>query len=55
MPSFDTKTMILDKMVKSQGVGEEEHDFIIDAPMNHYGVTLRHEGIDISCFISLTP
>ena len=57
MPSFDTKTMILDKRVKSQGVSEEEHDFIIDAPMNHYGVTLRHEGIDISksCFNSLTP
>ena len=57
LPSFYTLTMILDKRVKSQGVSEEEHDFIIAAPMNHYGVSLRHEGIDISksCFISLTP
>ena len=31
--------MILNKRVKSQGVGEEEHDFIIGTPMNHYGAT----------------
>ena len=31
--------MILDKSVKSQGVHEEEHDFKIGTPMNHYGVT----------------
>ena len=31
--------MILDKKVKSQGVGEEKHDFIIGTPsyeVNHY-------------------
>ena len=31
--------MILDKSVKSQGVREEEHDFIIGTPINHYGAT----------------
>ena len=29
----DTITMILNKMVKTQGVSEEEHDFIIGTPM----------------------
>ena len=51
-------TMILYKRVKSQGVSDEEHDFIIGTPMNHYGAThILHEGIDISksCFFSLTP
>ena len=49
--------MILGKRVKNQGVSEEEHDFIIGSPMNHYGETHPHEGIDISksCFFSLTP
>ena len=32
---FDAIIMILDKRVKSQGVCEEEHDFIIGTPMNH--------------------
>ena len=36
---FDTITMILDKRVKTQGVSEEEHDFIIGTPMNYYGAT----------------
>ena len=34
--------MILDKSVKSQGVREEEHDFIIGThsyEVNHYGAT----------------
>ena len=31
--------MILNNWVKSQGVSEEEHDFIIGTPMNHYTVT----------------
>ena len=31
--------MILDKRVKNQGVSEEEFDFIIGSPMNHYGET----------------
>ena len=30
---FDIITMILDKRVKSQGVSEEEHDYIIGTPM----------------------
>ena len=30
---FDTITMILDKSIKSQGVREEERDFIIGTPM----------------------
>ena len=49
--------MVLGKRVKNQGVREEEHDFIIGSPMNHYGKTHPHEGIDISksCFFSLTP
>ena len=54
---FDNITMILGKRVKNQGVSEEENDFIIGSPMNHYGETHPHEGIDISksCFFSLTP
>ena len=31
--------MILNKRVKSQGVSEDLHDFIIGSPMNHYGAT----------------
>ena len=31
--------MILGKRVKTQGVREEEHDFIIGTPMNQYGAT----------------
>ena len=31
--------MILGKRVKHYGVSEEEHDFIIGNPMNHYGET----------------
>ena len=31
--------MILGKRVKPQGVSEEQHDFIIGSPMNHYGAT----------------
>ena len=31
--------MILDKSVISEGVREEEHDFIIRTPMNHYSAT----------------
>ena len=31
--------MILDKKVKSQWVGEEEHDFIIGTAMNHHVAT----------------
>ena len=31
--------MILYRRVKSQGVSEEEHDFIIGTAMNHYGAT----------------
>ena len=31
--------MILDKRVKSEGVREEEYDFIIGTPMNHYSAT----------------
>ena len=31
---FNTIKMILDKRVKSQGVSEEKHDFIIGTPMN---------------------
>ena len=50
--------MIVDKRVQSQGVGEEEHDFIIGTPMNLTIMMqhIRHEGIDIlkSCFFSLT-
>ena len=43
--------MILDKRVKSQGVSEGDHDFIISTPM----IMVQHildEGIDISksCF-----
>ena len=49
--------MILDKRVKSQGVSEEEHDFIIDTPMKWTIVVqhILHEGIDISklCFFFL--
>ena len=30
---FDTITMILDRRVKSPGVSEEEHDFMIGTPM----------------------
>ena len=38
--------MILDKTVKTQGVSEWEHDFIIGTPMNHYcGIKL----MAISC------
>ena len=46
--------MILNKRVNSQGVSEEEPDFIIGIPMNHYGAHILHEGIDISksCFFS---
>ena len=49
--------MILGKRVKTQGVSEEEHDFIIGTPINHYCEKHPHEGIDISksCFFSLTP
>ena len=36
--------MILDKRVKTEGVSEEEHDFIIGTPMNHYGATHPTEG-----------
>ena len=32
--------MILDKRVIIQGFNEEEYDFIIGTPINHYGV--RH-------------
>ena len=31
--------MILGKRVKNQGVSEEEHDFVIGCPLNHYGET----------------
>ena len=31
--------MILGKRVKTQGVSEVEHDFIIGTPMNQYGAT----------------
>ena len=31
--------MILDKWIKSQGVSEEEQEFIIGTPMNYYGAT----------------
>ena len=30
---FGTITIILDKRIKSQGVREEEHDFLIGTPM----------------------
>ena len=42
--------MFLDKRVKSQGVSDEEHDFIIGTHMNHYGAThptLRHRHFKI--------
>ena len=31
--------MILNKRVKSQGLSEKEHHFIIGTPMNQYGAT----------------
>ena len=31
--------MILAKKLKSQGVSEKEHDFIIGTRINHYGAT----------------
>ena len=44
--------MILDKRIKSQGVREEEHDFIFGTPMKWMMQHIPHEGIDISksCF-----
>ena len=57
-PQFDSITMILGKGVKSQGVSEEEHDFIIGTPRKLAIMVqhILHEGIDISKsgFISLT-
>ena len=31
--------MVLDKRVKTQGISEDEHDFIISTPMNYYVAT----------------
>ena len=38
--SFDTITMIFYKRIKSHGVGEEEHDFIIRTPKTYILVKL---------------
>ena len=48
--------MILNKRIKSQGVREEEYDFIIGTLMKWMVQHIPHEGIDISkiMFFSMT-